>query len=218
MRPDKAPNHYETWCLEWKERFLTLDPETLLARVPGLTAEGDNLVISYFNHPYGICRKTGDIFSLDTEAPRELTLFTQLDIYTLLWYCRDGAVLSGQWMPFKNLKDASPFGPAFQKTVIDVFAGTFSGHPDRLESACRALGGRRLPHSDMGFQIPAFACIPLQFLFWDGDDEFPAQGNILFDRNAVEFIHVESLVSIASEGLSLLTKLSGLPPAGHTFS
>ena len=29
MRTDTAPNRYETWRLEWKERFLTLDQEAL---------------------------------------------------------------------------------------------------------------------------------------------------------------------------------------------
>ena len=217
MRTDTAPNRYETWRLEWKERFLTLDQEALCARVPGLTAREDCLTLDYFSRPYGIHRETGLIHSLEDES-RELTLFTQLNIYTLLWYCREDAVFKNQWMPFRNLKDASPFGPAFQRTVVDVFARTFSGHPDELRRACEALGGRRLPHSDVGYEIPAFACIPVQFLFWDGDDEFPAQGNILFDQSAVEYIHVESLVSIASDGLSLLSGLAGLPLDGNTFS
>ena len=126
--------------------------------------------------------------------------------------------MTGEWMPFRSLKNASPFGPAFQKTVTDVFAKTFSGHLPELEQACRTLGGKKLPHSDAGYQIDAFACIPVQFLFWDRDEEFPAQANILFDRGATGFIHVESLVSVASEGLSLLTKASGLSPKGNTFT
>lgn len=217
MKPDTAPDHYEKWRLEWKERFLTLNQEALCTRIPGLTARDDCLTLDYFNRPYGIHRKTGRIYSLEDEN-LDLTLFTQLNIYTLLWYCREDASFKNQWMPFRNLKDASPFGPAFQRTVTDVFARTFSGHPDDLRRACEALGGRRLPHSDVGYQIPAFSCIPVQFLFWDGDDEFPAQGNILFDQSAVEYIHVESLVSIASEGLTFLSGLAGLPLNGSTFS
>ena len=120
-------------------------------------------------------------------------------------------------MPFRSLKDASPFGPAFQKTVIDVFAATFSGHLEELKAACEAMGGQKLSHSDAGYELLAFSCIPVRFLFWDGDDEFPAQANILFDKSATDYIHVESLVSIASEGLSLLSELSNLPLNGNNF-
>ncbi len=47
----------------------------------------------------------------------------------------------------------------------------------------------------------AFPCIPLQFIFWDGDDEFPAQANILFDKNITDFTHEETVVLIAEEGV-----------------
>lgn len=209
-------NNYEKWCQEWQERFLTLDQEALLQKLPLLQVEGDYFTLSYFHKPYGIHKKTGEIVCFESQKP--LTLFSKLNIYTLLWYCKDTARLQGEWLPFRSLKDASPFGPAFQKTVIDVFAATFAGHVEELNKACLAMGGKRLSHSDAGFELSAFACIPVQFLFWDGDEEFPAQANILFDKSATDFIHVESLVSIASEGLSLLAELSKLPLNGHTFS
>lgn len=216
MKAENLPNNYEKWCREWGQRFLTLNQEALLHRIPGLTAEGAYLTLPYYGHRYGIHRQTGEIRSMERDEP--LTTSTRLNIYTLLWYCREDPVFEDEWLPFRSLKDASPFGPAFQKTVIEVFARTFSGHLKELHAACLALGGTKLPHSDAGYQIPSFECIPIRFLFWDGDDEFPAQANILFDRGSVRFIHVESLVTIASEGLTLLSEAADLPLMEHTFS
>lgn len=209
-------NNYEKWCQEWQERFLSLDQDKLLKKIPGLREEDDHLTLRYYQRRYGIDRRTGEILPL--ESREKPSLFTRLNIYTLLWYCKEQAVFTGEWLPFRSLKDASPFGPAFQRTVIDVYARTFSGHQKELEDACRILGGTRLPHSDAGYELPAFQCIPVRFLFWDGDEEFPAQANILFDKNSVDFIHVESLVSIASEGLTFLSEAAGLPLLGNTFS
>ncbi|MBP0970380.1 MAG: DUF3786 domain-containing protein, partial [Oscillospiraceae bacterium] len=79
-----------------------------------------------------------------------------------------------------------------------------------LEEAFRKMGGTKLPLSDVGYEVKAFECIPVRFFFWDGDDEFPAQGNILFDYGCTDFIHIESIVSIASEGVSYLARLAGL--------
>lgn len=215
MKARNIPNHYEQQCQDWQKRFLTLDQEQLLKKLPGLKIEDDYLTLSYFQKKHGIHRGTGKIVCFVQDKP--LTLFTRLNIYTLLWYCTESASFKGEWLPFRSLKDASPFGPAFQKTVVDVFAQTFSGHIGELEKAFQKMGGKKLPHSDVGYQLVAFECIPVQFLFWDGDDEFPAQANILFDRGSTDYIHVESLVSIASEGLSFLTEASGIALAGNTF-
>ncbi len=209
-------NNYEKWCSEWGKRFLTMDQEQLLHRIPGLEEEENYLTLFYFHQKYGIHRTTGEIVSFET--PEKPSAFTRLNLYALLWYCKEDARFLGEWLPFRSLKDASPFGPAFQKSVIDVFAQTFSGHIQELELACQSLGGEKIAYSDAGYQIPAFACIPVRFLFWDGDDEFPAQANILFDRGAVDFIHVETLVTIASEGLTLLSKASKRTLVGNTFS
>lgn len=83
--------------------------------------------------------------------------------------------------------------------------------------AFEKLGGKKIPFSDIGYQIDAFSCIPMRFLFWDEDDEFPAQANILFDKSATDFIHVESTVTIASVGIAMLTEAAGLMPSGSFF-
>ena len=216
MLSEQTTNNYEKWCEEWGRRFLTLDQEALLKRVPGLTEEGDCRALVYFQQRYRFHKRTGQIEGPEGfEAP---SAFTKLNLYTLLWYCQEQAAFLGEWLPFYNLKDASPFGPAFRKNVIDVYAATFSGHLNELHAACQSLGGLKLPHSDAGYEIRSFDCIPLRFLFWDMDEEFPAQANILFDKGSVNFIHVESLVTIASEGLALLAKAAGLPLMGNTFS
>lgn len=65
------------------------------------------------------------------------------------------------------------------------------------------------PWSDVGYELRAFACIPIRFLFWEGDEEFPAQANVLFDAGATDFIHGESVVPIASVGLDKIVRAAG---------
>lgn len=209
MKKQNRPNNYDKWIVEWRQRFLSMDQEQLLKKLPELREEGDYLTLFHFHQKYGVDRRTGEIAALD--GPKEISLNARLNIYTLLWYCTYPAFLKQEWVPFRDLKDASPFGPAFQKNTVQVLARTFSGHMKELSLACEALGGKKLPMADTAYQLEAFRCIPMRLLFWDGDDEFPAQANLLFDKNATDFIHVESITSIAAEGLSLLSSLSGLP-------
>jgi len=94
---------------------------------------------------------------------------------------------------------------------------TDSGQPDKLARACERLGGVNLAHADVGYRINSFDCLPIKFLFWDGDDEFPAQGNLLFDASATDFIHVESTVSLAIEGIQRLAEAAELEIKGPLF-
>ena len=57
----------------------------------------------------------------------------------------------------------------------------------------------------------------MQYLFWDGDDEFSAQANILYDYSVTDYIHVESTVSLATEGILRLAEVAGLELKGNIF-
>ena len=151
------------------------------------------------------------------ESNRKPNVTAMLNIYTLLGYAKEGAFLMNKWVPFAELRGARPFGPAYKIGVTDVFAATFSGHLKELHAACKRLGGTPLPQGDAGYQIDAFACEPMQFYFWDCDDEFAAQANILFDYSATDFNHVESAVSTAEEGVRRLAEEAGVPVRGRHF-
>lgn len=214
MKENKISN-YEKWCEEWCQKFLQMDLDDLKMRVPELVDHGNFLSIFHFGRQYRIDKQTGIITLFSSSDFVSSTV--RLNIYTLFAYAKPYAHIQDEWVPFERLKNARPFGPAFQKGNVQSFAQTFAGHLDKLEAAFQKLGGKRIPFSDMGYQIDAFSCIPIRFLFWDKDDEFSAQANILFDKSATDFIHVESTVTIASVGISMLTEAASLTPSGTFF-
>ena len=210
----ETTSNYEALCSQWADTIKNADFDRLCRFLEELRRTDGKMSFVLFGRTFAVDCATGQITAADGG---EATLYERLNIYTLLGYCREGAALTGDWVPFRSVPGAGPFAPAFDKTVLRPFADTFSGHVDRLKQAALALGGTPLTHSDAGFRIPAFACIPMEFLFWDGDEEFPAQANILFDRGVTGFIHVESTVSLASVGLTRLAEEAGVPLAGSTF-
>lgn len=213
--PNDTINNYEKACAEWRRKFIEMDHQLLLEKLPEIKQEDEYLTLKHFGRKYGIHTETGRIISPEDFQPVDVN--KQLNIYTLLWYASPHAILQNKWVPFRELKGASPFTSAFEKHVLTPFARTFSGQPEKLMMACEALAGIRLPNSDAGCQINAFDCIPVQYLFWDHDDEFPAEGNILFDNSATDFIHVESTVSIAVEGILTLAEAAGIETKGPMF-
>lgn len=212
----KRISNYERLCLSWQEKTSKMDWQSLRSRLPELQPEGDYYTIIHFGRTYGIHAITGEIIALHDD--QSVSCKQKLNIYTLLAYCTDGAKQSGQWVPFGDVRGASPFSAAYQKNILAPLAATFSGNVDALHAAALALGGIPLPQGDAGYLIHAFQCIPMQFLFWDGDDEFPAQANTLFDQHVTDFIHAESTVTLASEGLRRLAEAANLPILGNTYT
>ena len=164
---------------------------------------------------FGVSEKDGSIICMSEEREPEVT--EMLNIYTLLGYVKSDAFFMNKWVPFADLRGARPFGPAYKIGVTDVFAATFSGHAEELREAFEKLNGKVLPQGDVGYEIQAFNCVPMRFYFWERDEEFEAQGNILFDYSATDFNHVESAVSIAEMGVRRLAELAGLPLKGKSF-
>lgn len=208
-------NNYLKACEDWRQRFLAMDQAELKEKLPELKEDGDYLSLSLFDRIFGIHEKTGHIVTLTDLKPAER--ISQLNIYTLFGFVKPAARFRDNWVPFRELSGASPFTTAFEKHVLAPFAETFCGQPEKLAAACESLAGVRIGHSEVGYQLDSFACIPLRFLFWDGDDEFPAQGNILYDSSATDFIHVESTVSLAMEGIERLIAVAGITAKGAMF-
>lgn len=193
---DPADN-YEVVCDNWRKIFLDLDHEELIKRFT-LKADEKIIRISYYNESYVIIRKTGMIF-LEHEPARSLTFNTVMAIYGLFYYSKKDAVIKGEFVPYRQVKRAAPFAPAFQKTVVNIIAEKFAGKADELVHSCQALGGIPVKQGDVGYQIKAFDCVPVEVYFWDEDEEFPAQSNILFDAEITDFLHEESVCCIGAD-------------------
>lgn len=215
MKRERISN-YEQNCIDWRQRFLAMDHGRLQELLPELRREGDCLCLCHFGKEYRVDCSTGLIREARSGREPEHTL--QLNIYTLFGFVQPGAKLLGDWVNFAGLRNTAPFDPAYRKSVLRPLADTFSGRLPELERAMRALGGLKLGYGDLSFQLEAFRCMPLRFLFWDGDEEFPAQANILFDRSATDFIHPESTVTVAMAGVLALAEAAGLPLQGSSFS
>lgn len=211
----KKINNYERWCEEWKEKFLKIDQKELQRKLPEIKKEREYLTIYHFGRKFGIHKENGNIIAL--EDSEKVTCYEKLNIYTLFWYVSPFAYYKNDWVPFDKLKGTSPFSKAFQNAIIKPLANMFDGHRKELEIACEKLTGKRLTWSDVGFELNAFECIPIRFLFWEGDEEFPSQGNVLFDFSATDYIHGESIVTIAAIGLDRIVKKAGMIIDRSTF-
>lgn len=205
---EKTTDNYKIVRERWRKIYLDLDHEMLEQRF-SLRCEEDARYIIYYNEEYRLDKRTG-MLTLVKDPERELSFSTVMTIYHLFYYSKPGARVSGVDVPFRQVKRAAPFEKAFIRTILEPMAKAFEGHTEELRQACQALNGQPIRQGDVGYRIPAFNCMPLTIVFWDGDEEFPAQANILFDAEITDFLHEETVVCVASDLFRRLVEESGL--------
>ena len=114
MKPDGTDN-YEKWCEEWRLRFLDMDQQELLKRLPELKEEDGYLTLRHFGRKFAVGRRDGRITAPEDDAP--ILRNEKLNIYTLFGYVKAGARLTGEWVPFEKLKNTSPFAKALMPSL-----------------------------------------------------------------------------------------------------
>lgn len=201
-------DNYKAVRENWQRIFARMDHAELKKRF-GLREDENCLYISYFQEEYGLDKRTGEMIFLP-DREQEISFNTAMVIYNLFYYSRPGASVQGTFVPFRQVKRAAPFEAAYQRTILEPLARTLDGHGEELRQACEALKGQPIPQGDVGYVIHAFPWMPLTIVFWDGDEEFPAQANILFDADITEFLHEETVVCVASDFARQLAQKAGL--------
>ena len=56
------------------------------------------------------------------------------------------------------------------------------------------MGGRPVEIGDTSFILQAFPFIPLQYILWEGDNEFPPKVQLLFDSSVDHYLSLEDVV------------------------
>ena len=206
-KPQNQSN-YDKVIEEWRLRFLKMDQEALIEKFQ-LETDDRAVYLTYFNHKMRIDRFTGVITYV--EEPQKIAGFnTCMDIYNLFHYSIDIPVASGILVPFRQVKRVYPFEAAYKRTVLKTLQETFSGHVEELKNACEKLWGKPLPQGDVGYQLSVYPFLDIAVYFWDADDEFEAQANMLFDSNITDFLHEENVVCVAADAVYYLTEAAGL--------
>ncbi|MDO4519191.1 MAG: DUF3786 domain-containing protein [Eubacteriales bacterium] len=196
-------DNYQKVRDDWKQKFLGMDHKGLAKRFH-LKIDEENLYITYYSHPFAIDRKTGEITRLD--LPEKIVGFdTALLFYTMFHYAVEEPSPSGILVPFREVKRVYPFEAAYRNTTLKQIEERFTGKAEELRNACEMLGGIPMKQGDAGYKIESLPGLYVAVTFWDADDEFEAQANMLFDSNITDYMHEESVVSVAMDALYYLT-------------
>ena len=177
----------------------------LLPRAFRLGAEpaGDALIIAYYETPFRI--STDGVFY---ETGKRANFPISVVLFQYVFHCPSEIPIAGDWVTFRDFKDAGPLGGYFTSNNNKIIETTFEGNPEALQYACNRLGGRLLdddPSWDFSVAFDMLPRVPIRHRFNDKDDEFSAQSSILFRQSAESYIDMESLAIGATYLTGMLT-------------
>jgi len=104
-----------------------------------------------------------------------------------------GTPLTNKVISYKELPEGSNYFPIFSKRAIKPILDRFSKEPKRLVDVAAKLGGYKVDYGDVAVTINAFPRVPITFVLWKGDEEFPPEGNILFDSTIPDYLSTEDI-------------------------
>ena len=107
-----------------------------------------------------------------------------------------------RFVPLDKLTGLAPSGNDYSTNSLETRLARHAGkHPESFRRIIEYLGGR--PGGEVGagglsWIVELLPKIPVQLVYYEGDDEFPAAVRLLFDITSVNFLEFEFLAVLAT--------------------
>jgi hypothetical protein len=181
------------------EQLTDKDPE-LLANLLGAETSREKdgsrtLTLSALNQKVRI---TWSDFTFAGERPEQEIPIQQQILY-LHYLCgvwsSKGDRAAGEWISFQEIPDGRFYMDAFQRRAKIPMVTTFGEKPDLLlKLATELYGAVPFNRGDVSVVVRALPLVPIALILWKGDEEFPPEGNVLFDRSITGILSAEDIV------------------------
>lgn len=154
------------------------------------TGSTGTILLEYLNRT--CCVSFPDIAVSMKDSKSDITIRDKILILHYIAQAK-GTPLTNMAITYKDLPEGMVYFRTFYKRAIQPIVTHFSEQPHRLLEVAGTLGGRKADCGDAAVTINPFSRVPLTFVLWKGDEELPATGNILFDRNIAGYLAIEDI-------------------------
>jgi len=186
---------YQTAYRKACEQLLGRSPEELAALCERSAAvlNGSEIRLAFFGSRVQLRITSGGSIEFD---PSDLPLVEKILVLHYL-LARAGKPVKGQMVAFKNLPGAAFYDPTYQKRGPRRIARRYGENVAAFRRACRNLGWHEEELGDAAFRFDILPKIRGLVVMHAADEEFPAEANILFDDEIVNFLSLEDTAVLA---------------------
>lgn len=198
-------NAYLTAYTMGCEKLVELDPEEVsLNTNTSYCKESNSISVKYLNRDYIVDCSNGEVSLKDSSEEVTTTVKVLIIHYLINSKIRP---LTGKMISFKEVTGGAIYYDTFYKRAISPLIKTFGGRLDVFHKAAESLGGAKEKYGNASRTINVFPLVPVTYVLWEGDEELPATGTILFDEAVTNFLPGEDIVLAASFGVYAMMAL-----------
>jgi hypothetical protein len=196
---------YELACVRIKE--MDLEERAKKAGADYQREEyGEKIIVRFFAEPYNI-----QFPQMEFSSPTKRTVSLVARILLLHYLMRaDGSPLMGKWVGYKDIPGGLLYASVFARRVTEPLVRKFGKSAKGFKEIGVKLGGEPAEVGDASFTLEVFPFIPLQYVLWEGDEEFPPTVQLLFDASVDHYLSLEDIVVLGQMATGRLIRSTAL--------
>jgi hypothetical protein len=190
----------DTHALYWDHLKKAEPGEVCPRTMATYSQERRGYILPILNRNYLIVPGEQKIFCLRGEICEEEKLrdFFYLMVLLYLLEAKESNP-SHSWISEKELRGGTIFFRGPHALQVEELKTAFGKNPEAFGRAGSQLGGVALLFGDKAFALTVFPKVPLAYVLWKEDDEFPARVTVMFDSTIQNHFSLDGIWCIVAE-------------------
>ena len=128
-----------------------------------------------------------------------------LALAVLSYLCHiDSVGLDDEWVSEKALPGGSIFFQGPHALPLAPLVEHFGENASAFAASGQAVGGVPSEYGDASVMLETFPKVPVCFVLWEGDDEFPANATAMFDRSIARIFALDVILAVVESAVRLI--------------
>ncbi len=156
----------------------------------------------------------GKDFTVDSEgtitSACHIHYWITIPLINYVLHCA-GKPLSGNWVPFRELKGGAERSPLFGQRCEKPLKQVADNHTDLFADMIHIFNAKPAPKafdSDIAVVLHPLPRIPLLICYWRPDDGMESQLNIFYDDSAADNLPVQALYTLSAGLVIMFDKIA----------
>ena len=193
---DEKPTHAIYW-----EALGKSHPDEICQRTEALYDENRRgYLLPILNQRFAILPEERKILCWQGEAFEEGLFRENFYLMVLLYLLNaKGGQPGRNWVSEKELKGGTTFFRGPHALPVEEIRQTFGKDGEGFFRTGIRLGGAEIPFGDKAFILTVFPKVPLAYVLWQEDQEFPARVTVLFDATIQKHFSLDGVWCLVTE-------------------
>lgn len=175
--------------------LVKLDPLEVCKRTQCRYLPGEGYTLAMWGENYRVAPQAATIHKIEPEPTPE---HGYLGLFLLHYLLGTEAIeLDAEWISEKEIPGGATFFRGPHELPTHLITKRFNNDLEAFGQRCEALHGSPLEMADAAFRFEIVPQVPVAALYWCGDEDFPPEAKLLFDKGIGRYLAADVVFALA---------------------